>query len=138
MREQFRKFARNTANIVGSSWAFFLAVAVVIVWAATGPVFNYCDTWQLVINTGTTVVTFLMVFLIQATQNRDASAIHLKLDELLRTVAKARTGLIRLEHMTEEEIKEIESEFATLQSKYAQRAEEGAIKGSVNAASRKS
>ena len=138
MREQFRKFARNTANIVGSSWAFFLAVGVVIVWAATGPMFNYSDTWQLVINTGTTIVTFLMVFLIQSTQNRDASAIHLKLDELLRAVAKARTGLIRLEHMTEEEIKELENEFATLQAKYAQRVAERAIKGSANAASMKS
>ena len=104
MREQFRKFARNTADVVGSSWAFFLAVLVVFAWAATGPMFNYSDTWQLVINTGTTVVTFLMVFLIQATQNRDASAIHLKLDELLRAVAKARTGLVRLENMTEEEL----------------------------------
>jgi len=124
MREIFRKFARDTAYVVGSSWAFFLALVVVIVWAAMGPLFNYSDTWQLVINTGTTIVTFLMVFLIQATQNRDAQAMHLKLDELLRAVTKARTGLVGLEYMTEEEIQELENEFAALQAKYAQRAEE--------------
>jgi low affinity Fe/Cu permease len=117
MREYFRTFARDAACAMGSSWAFFLASFVVFTWAVTGPYFNYSDTWQLVINTGTTIVTFLMVFLIQATQNRDSQAIHLKLDELLRAVAKARTGLVGLEHMSEEEIKELEGEFTTLKAK---------------------
>jgi low affinity Fe/Cu permease len=128
MREQFRKFARDTANVVGSSWAFFIALAVVIVWAATGPLFNYSDTWQLVINTGTTIVTFLMVFLIQSTQNRDAQAVHLKLDELLRALTKARTGLVGLEHMTEDEINDLQAEFAALQAKYSHREEQRARK----------
>jgi low affinity Fe/Cu permease len=140
MREKFRKFARDTATVVGTSWAFFIALAVVTVWAATGPLFNYSDTWQLVINTGTTIITFLMVFLIQATQNRDAQAVHLKLDELLRSVTKARTGLVGLEHMTEDEINDLQAEFTALQAKYAHRAEQRADKlaaKAVDAASKK-
>jgi low affinity Fe/Cu permease len=140
MREQFRKFARDTAKVVGSSWAFFIALVVVTVWAATGPLFSYSDTWQLVINTGTTIVTFLMVFLIQATQNRDAQAVHLKLDELLRAVTKARTGLVGLEHMTEDEINDLQAEFTALQAKYAHRVEQRANKRaakSLDAASTK-
>ena len=121
MREYFRKFAHDTACAMGTSWAFFLACVVVAVWAATGPVFGYSDTWQLVINTGTTIVTFLMVFLIQATQNRDSKAIHLKLDELLRAVAKARTGLVGLEHMTEEELNRLEQEFTAIRARQARR-----------------
>jgi low affinity Fe/Cu permease len=125
MREHFRQFARHAACAMGSSWAFFVACAVVLLWAITGPTFNYSDTWQLVINTGTTIV---MVFLIQATQNRDSQAIHLKLDELLRSVAKARTGLVGLEHMSEDEIKDIEAEFAAIKGKVAQRAKDRAQK----------
>ena len=121
MREIFRKFARDSAMAMGSSTAFFMAVIVVLVWAVTGPGFGYSDTWQLVINTGTTIVTFLMVFLIQATQNRDSAAIHLKLDELLRAVAKARTGLVGLENLPEGDIKELQAEFDALQEKYAVR-----------------
>jgi low affinity Fe/Cu permease len=117
MREYFRKFAHDAACAMGSSWSFFLASAVVLAWAVTGPYFNYSDTWQLVINTGTTIVTFLMVFLIQATQNRDSQAIHLKLDELLRAVAKARTGLVGLEHMSEKEISALEREFTSIKAK---------------------
>ena len=122
MREYFRQFAREAARAMGSSWAFFVACTVVLVWAITGPSFHYSDTWQLVINTGTTIVTFLMVFLIQATQNRDSQAIHLKLDELLRAIAKARTGLVGLEHMSEDEIKDVEAEFAALNAKITQKA----------------
>ena len=107
---------------MGSSTAFLLALAVVGVWVLTGPLFNYSDTWQLVINTGTTIVTFLMVFLLQATQNRDAQAMQLKLDELLRAVGKARTNMVGLEHMSEEDIKEVQQEFAAIQAKYAARA----------------
>jgi low affinity Fe/Cu permease len=136
MRERFRKFAHDTACAMGCSWAFFVAFAVIIAWAVTGPFFKYSDTWQLVINTGTTVITFLMVFLIQATQNRDSHAIHLKLDELLRAVAKARTGLVGLERMSEKEIKEIEVGFAEIQarnaSRTAQRTERRGEKRAVN------
>ncbi len=107
MREVFRNLARNTANLVGSYWAFSLALLAVCVWAATGPYFNYSDAWQLVINTGTTIVTFLMVFLIQNAQNRDARIIELKLDELLRGVEGARTGFVKLDHMSDEELESI-------------------------------
>ena len=88
----FRQFAATTSRVVGSPWAFLAAAGVILSWALSGPMFGFSDTWQLVINTGTTIVTFLMVFLIQNTQNRDAKAIHLKLDELIRGVGGARTG----------------------------------------------
>ncbi|HST52652.1 MAG TPA: low affinity iron permease family protein [Pyrinomonadaceae bacterium] len=114
MNEFFRKFASVTSAVVGSSWSFMLAVLVIIVWAASGPAFGYSDTWQLVINTGTTIVTFLMVFLIQNTQNRDAKAIHLKLDELLRAVEGARTSMANLENMPDEELKRLQDEFQRL------------------------
>jgi low affinity Fe/Cu permease len=112
--EFFRAFARRISDCVGSSWAFAGAVVAIVVWAAAGPFYHYSDTWQLVINTGTTVVTFLMVFLMQNTQNRDAKAIHLKLDELLRGVRGARTGLVRLEDLTEAELVELGKEFEAL------------------------
>jgi low affinity Fe/Cu permease len=112
--EFFRAFARRISDFVGSSWAFAGAVLTIIIWAAAGPLYQYSDTWQLVINTGTTVVTFLMVFLMQNTQNRDAKAIHLKLDELLRGVKGARTGLVRLEELSEVELAELEQEFEAL------------------------
>ncbi|HXG95180.1 MAG TPA: low affinity iron permease family protein [Blastocatellia bacterium] len=107
MRKFFTTFAAKTAQAVGSYWAFLLAVAVVIVWALTGPMFNYSDTWQLVINTGTTIVTFLMVFLIQNTQNRDAKAMHLKLDELISAVKAAHNEMIDIEHLSDEQLEEI-------------------------------
>jgi low affinity Fe/Cu permease len=91
-----------------------MAVAVIVVWAALGPVYHYSDTWQLVINTATTIVTFLMVFVIQNTQNRDSKAIQLKLDELLRGVKGARTGLVRLEELTDEELKDLQTSFEAL------------------------
>ncbi|HEV8589349.1 MAG TPA: low affinity iron permease family protein [Pyrinomonadaceae bacterium] len=114
MNEAFRKFAQTVSHLVGTSWAFILAATVVLVWAATGPVFKYSDTWQLVINTSTTIVTFLMVFLIQNTQNRDAKAIHLKLDELIKAVKGARTGLVDLEELSDEELEELKEEFEHL------------------------
>jgi low affinity Fe/Cu permease len=117
MRELFRKFAQTTSQAVGSSWAFILAVLIIIVWAITGPMFHYSDTWQLVINTGTTIITFLMVFLIQNTQNRDAKAIHLKLDELLKGVKGARTGLVNLEHLSDKELENLQKEFERLHEK---------------------
>jgi len=114
MRELFRKFAHATSSAVGSSWAFILAVLVLVVWGVTGPMFQYSDTWQLIINTGTTIVTFLMVFLIQNTQNRDAKAIHLKLDELIKGVKGARTGLVNLEQLSDADLERLHKEFERL------------------------
>ena len=110
----FRHFADHVARGVGSPWAFTGALAIVAVWAVLGPRFDYSDTWQLIINTGTTIVTFLVVFLIQNTQNRDAAAFHLKLDELIRAVKGARTGLVDLENLSEEEIEALRKEFQRL------------------------
>lgn len=114
MKDIFRKFAQAASHAVGSPWAFIIATLIIVVWALTGPVFGYSDTWQLVINTGTTIITFLMVFLIQNTQNRDAKAIHLKLDELLRGVTGARTGMVDLEDMSDDELEELRKEFKSL------------------------
>jgi low affinity Fe/Cu permease len=114
MNEPFRKFARMTSHIVGSSGAFITAVLIIVVWLVTGPIFHYSDTWQLAINTGTTIITFLMVFLIQNTQNRDAQATHLKLDELLRAVGKARTGLVDLEDLADADLNALADEFRRL------------------------
>jgi low affinity Fe/Cu permease len=114
MNEFFRKFASVTSNVVGSSWSFIGAVLIIVIWGATGPAFVYSDTWQLVINTGTTIITFLMVFLIQNTQNRDAKAIHLKLDELLRASEGARTSMANLENLPDEELVRLQKEFARL------------------------
>ncbi len=111
MRERFRKFAHTTSVIVGSPWSFLVACAVICAWALTGPHFQYNDTWQLVINTGTTIVTFLMVFLIQNTQNRDARAMHLKLDELIRALKGARNQLVNLEEMSDDELDQLQKEF---------------------------
>ena len=111
MKELFRKFAQTTSQAVGSSWSFLLATMVIVIWAVTGPLFHYSDTWQLVINTGTTIITFLMVFLIQNTQNRDAKAIHLKLDELIRGVEGARTHLVDLEAFSDEELDRLQGQF---------------------------
>ena len=122
MNTFFRRFANATANAVGSPWTFFLGVLVIVVWAATGPIFGYSDTWQLIINTGTTIVTFLMVFLIQNTQNRDAKAIHLKLDELLRGVKGARTAMVALENASDEELAAFQKEFDRIHERLAQRA----------------
>jgi low affinity Fe/Cu permease len=117
MGELFRKFARHTADVLGQAEIFLAALAGIMIWAALGPIYNYSETWQLVINTATTIVTFLMVFLIQNTQNRDAKATQLKLDELLRGVKGARTGLVRLEELTEDELKELEASFEALRLK---------------------
>jgi low affinity Fe/Cu permease len=109
---------------MGSAWAFLVAFIIIIGWAITGPMFDFSNSWQLFINTATGIVTFLMVFIIQATQNRHSKAIHLKLDELLRAMAKARTGLVRLEHLPEAEIRELEEEFADLKEKMATQIDE--------------
>ncbi|MFZ1218480.1 MAG: low affinity iron permease family protein, partial [Chthoniobacterales bacterium] len=106
-----------TSNILGTAWAFVIALLVIVVWAVTGPTFHYSDTWQLIINTGTTIVTFLMVFLIQNTQNRDAKAVHLKLDELIRALGPARNKLVDLEKLSDDELKALEREFEKLRQK---------------------
>ena len=119
MKEIFRLLAETAAHAVGSYWAFLLALLAIVVWALTGAYFNYSDTWQLFINTGTTIVTFLMVFLIQNTQNRETRIIALKLDELLRGVEGARTGLVELDHMSDEDLELVRQEFARMRDKYA-------------------
>ena len=121
MKSLFRTFAQRIAEIVGSPAAFISGVAITIVWAATGPLFHYSDTWQLVINTGTTIITFLMVFLIQNTQNRDSKAIHLKLDELIRAGSSARNRLMSLENCTDEELATLEAEFKKLRERETRR-----------------
>jgi low affinity Fe/Cu permease len=110
----FRKFASLTSRGVGSPWAFVGAVLIIVAWGITGPIFHFSDTWQLVINTGTTIITFLMVFLIQNTQNRDAVAIHLKLDELIRALKGARNQLVDLEELSDEQLEALQQEFRRL------------------------
>jgi low affinity Fe/Cu permease len=128
MHDLFRKFSQVMSRAVGSYWAFILAVLIVATWATTGPFFKYSDTWQLVINTGTTIVTFLMVFLIQNTQNRDAKAIHLKLDELIKGVAGARTKLVDLEDLSDEELEELQKEFEGIHKREGQQLKKAAEK----------
>jgi len=130
MDEWFRRFAHRTAEVVGRSYAFLLAVTVIAVWSATGPLFHFSDTWQLVINTGTTIVTFLMVFLIQNTQNRDAHAIHLKLDELIRANKHARNSLLALESMSDDELRTLQHEFEELRDRVAKARKEAAARHS--------
>jgi low affinity Fe/Cu permease len=113
----FSRFAKSTARHAGRPSAFLLAVLVIVIWAVTGPMFNFSDTWQLVINTGTTIVTFLMVFLIQNTQNRDSQALHVKLDELIRAAKGARNSMIDLDDLTDEELEKIKNHFANLARK---------------------
>ncbi len=111
MREKFRILAAKVSHSVGTPTAFLLALLTIVIWALMGPAFHYSDTWQLVINTSTTIITFLMVFLIQNAQNRDASAIHLKLNELLRGVKGARTELVNLEELSDQELESLHAEF---------------------------
>ena len=117
--DRFHRFSHRISIVVGSPWSFAIALALIAVWAVTGPIFGFSDTWQLVINTGTTIITFLMVFLIQNTQNRDAKAIHLKLDELLRGVRGARNQLIDLEELSDEELTQLEREFHAMRQRAA-------------------
>ncbi len=117
--DKFRTLAEKAAHAVGTYWAFLLALLVVVCWAVSGPIFGFSDTWQLVINTGTTIVTFLMVFLIQNTQNREARILALKLDELLRAMRGARNSFIDLDHVSDEELETVQKEFTRLRDKYA-------------------
>lgn len=113
----FRVFARTCSSMLGTAWAFASALLIIVVWLVTGPVFHFSDTWQLIINTATTIVTFLMVFLIQNTQNRDAKAVHLKLDELIRALKGARNQLVDLEELSDEELKKLENQFRRMRKR---------------------
>jgi low affinity Fe/Cu permease len=115
--DAFRIFAKRSSIVLGSAWAFASAVLVIAIWGLTGPTFHYSNTWQLIINTGTTIVTFLMVFLIQNTQNRDAKAAHLKLDELIRALKGARNELIELEKLADEDLTRLEKQFERVRKK---------------------
>ena len=117
VNDAFGTFARASSNVLGSAWSFTMAILIIVVWAVTGPTFHFSDTWQLIINTGTTIVTFLMVFLIQNTQNRDAKAVHLKLDELIRAMKGARNNLVDLEKMSEDDLRRLEQEFERIRKK---------------------
>lgn len=116
----FGRFAAYASSFMGSKWAFAVAGAVIVVWATTGPIFHYSDTWQLIINTGTTIVTFLMVFLIQNTQNRDARAINLKLNELIRAIDAARDQMIDIESLSDLELKEIATTYEKIKADCAE------------------
>jgi low affinity Fe/Cu permease len=115
--DAFRIFARRSSRVLGSAWAFASAILIIVIWGLTGPTFHYSDTWQLIINTGTTIVTFLMVFLIQNTQNRDAKAAHLKLDEVIRALKGARNELVDLEKLSDEDLTGLEKQFERIRKK---------------------
>lgn len=119
MNEHFRKLANEIAHWVGTPIAFAAAITGIVAWIAFGPMFHFSDTWQLIINTSTTIVTFLMVFLIQNTQNRDARAIHLKLDELIRATKGARDELIDLENLSDKQLDKLHEEFCQMHAKTA-------------------
>jgi len=110
----FSRFAQATARVTGGPWAFVMALTIVVVWGITGPLFDFNDTWQLVINTGTTIITFLMVFLIQNTQNRDAEAMHIKLDELIRAARDAHNSLLDLEELEPEDLERIRAGYTDM------------------------
>jgi low affinity Fe/Cu permease len=112
----FRRFSLSISHAVGTPWAFGLAILLVTAWALTGPLFHYSDAWQLTINTGTTIVTFLMVFLIQHTQNRDAQVTQLKLDELIRAVSEARNELVDMEDLSDDELRRLKAQFEKLRT----------------------
>jgi low affinity Fe/Cu permease len=114
--DAFGKFAAAASSWLGSKWAFVGAIVIIVVWAATGPLFHYSDTWQLVINTGTTIITFLMVFIIQNTQNRDAHAINLKLDELIHSIDKAKNEMMDIEKLSDEELDTIHEKYTQMRA----------------------
>ena len=116
LADSFQAFATKSSYWVGSKWAFALAVAMIVLWAVTGPSFHYSDTWQLVVNTATTVVTFLIVFLIQNTQNRDARAIHLKLDEIIRAIRGASNSMINIETLSDQELQALSDQFEKIRT----------------------
>src|ERR1051325_11554325 len=134
MNRLFRKFSVAAANALGSSWMFIGNVVLILIWLAAGPVYHYSDTWQLLVNTATTVFTYLAVFLIQNTQNRDATAVHLKLDELISSVAGARNRLVDLEDLSDEELAQLQDQFRKLRQRAKQNKEDDlrAIHGDID------
>jgi low affinity Fe/Cu permease len=114
MNDLFRKLAHTASEAAGSPWAFITAASLILIWGLTGPLFHFSDTWQLAINTSTTILTFLMVFLIQNTQNRDAKAMHLKLDELIKSIQGARNSMVNLEDLSDAELAALHQEFQRL------------------------
>lgn len=119
MKDLFRKFSHKTSEVVGSPAAFITALFILILWGVSGPIFHFSDTWQLVINTATTIITFLMVFLIQNTQNRDAKALHLKLDELIRSNLGARNTMVDLEELSDDALEQLQEQFRKMSEHYA-------------------
>jgi low affinity Fe/Cu permease len=136
--DAFRLFARRSSMLLGSAWAFGIAILVIVIWGLTGPAFHYSNTWQLIINTGTTIVTFLMVFLIQNTQNRDAKAAHLKLDEIIRALKGARNELIELEKLADEDLSSLEKQFERVRKKAERKGNNAGGKTRANRAERAS
>lgn len=126
--DHFQVFATKMSFVVGTKWAFLASVLIIFVWAAVGPTFHYSNTWQLVINTATTIVTFLMVFLIQNTQNRDARAIHLKLDELIHSLRHAHNDMISIEHLSDKELKAMAESYEKIRAEYDARKNRHQIK----------
>ena len=123
LNESFRKFSASAASVLGSPWLFVINVLLIGIWLVSGPVFHFSDTWQLLVNTATTVFTYLAVFLIQNTQNRDAKAVHLKLDELISSVAGARNRLVELENLSDEELATLQDQFRRLHQRARQNKE---------------
>src|SRR4029453_6668305 len=117
VNDLFRFFARRSSTVLGSAWAFTLAIVIIMVWGLAGPTFHFSNTWELIINTGTTIVTFLMVFLIQNTQNRDSKAVNLKLDEVIRAVKGARNQLVNLENFSDDDLKNLEKDGKSVRKK---------------------
>ncbi len=117
LNQGFRKFSIAAAEALGSPWLFVANVFLILLWLASGPVFHYSDTWQLLVNTATTVITYLAVFLIQNTQNRDSKAVHLKLDELISTVEGARNRLVDLQNLSDDELQDLQNQFQRLKQR---------------------
>jgi len=124
----FHVFATQAADWVGTKWAFLFALVTIVAWLVSGPYFNFSDTWQLIINTGTTVITFLVVFLIQNTQNRDARAIHLKLDEIIKSIDKAQNEMIDIEHLSDAELQQLANKYQRVREECDVRSRRGNIK----------
>ncbi len=131
MRHYFTDVAEKTAEAAGSPWAFIISLLIVLIWGVTGPIFGFSDTWQLVINTGTTVVTFLVVFLIQNAQNRSNMAVQLKLDELIRGLKGPRTSMVDLESLTDEELDQLHEEFQRLRERISHGASEADVQREI-------
>ena len=127
LMQLFGRFAQRTSRIAGSPHAFLVAVLIIVVWLITGPLFHFSDTWQLIINTGTTIVTFLMVFLIQHTQNRDSTAMHLKLDELIRAVNGAHNTLLSLEELTQDDLDKMRAAYLKIATSAQEELRQGAL-----------